>query len=219
MTSVPQRAPEPAPLPAPRPRGMVDPAAGAEPLFTWANLVTVLRLVAGLIIFAIAADRHDSDWNLVGLAVYWSLDIVDGFLARTLNQETRLGAQMDILADRILVVFFYFNHLDTHPYLLVPVTLFLFEFAGIDLFLSIQFLRWPILSPNYFHFVDRRIWWLNWSVWGKLGNTGLVTILILATGWIWVPAAVCVALIGAKVYSCVLLHRVPPPEPGWPQAG
>jgi CDP-diacylglycerol--glycerol-3-phosphate 3-phosphatidyltransferase len=206
MSSLPQRAIEPEPA-APPVKGRVLP--GPEPVATWANLVTVVRVVAGMVVFSIAARRGDSDWNLVGLGIYWSLDIVDGFLARTLNQETRLGAQMDIIGDRLLVTFFYFNHLGSHPDLLVPVALF------IDLFLSIQFLRWPIVSPNYFHLVDRRIWWINWSVWGKLGNTGLVTLLLLGTGWTWVPAAVCAVLIAVKVYSCVLLQRLPPPEPGW----
>ncbi|HTM22802.1 MAG TPA: CDP-alcohol phosphatidyltransferase family protein [Kofleriaceae bacterium] len=199
----------------PAPRGQLAPDAPAEPLATWANLVTIIRVVAGMIVFAIAADRGDPDWNLVGLGIYWSLDIVDGFLARSLDQETRLGAQMDIIGDRLLVTFFYFNHLASHPWLLPPVALFLFEFVGIDLFLSIQFLRWPIKSPNYFHLIDRRIWWLNWSVWGKLGNTGLVTLLLLGTGWIWVPAAVCAALIAVKVYSCLLLLRLPPAESRW----
>ena len=60
--------------------------------------------------------------------------------------------------------------------------------------------------------VDRTIWQLNWSVPGKLCNTGLVTILILATKSVWQVLPVLVGLICVKVYSCVRLHRLPPPE-------
>jgi hypothetical protein len=69
---------------------------------------------------------------------------------RALRQETRTGAQKDIIADRVLITFFCWDHLVSHPQLLLPVGLFLFEFIGIDLYLSMQFLRWPILSFDYF---------------------------------------------------------------------
>src|SRR5207253_6097066 len=130
-----------------RVRGLV--AVKPESPYTWANLATMVRVVACMIVFAIAFRDHDATWNFAGLAIYWSLDIVDGWLARRFDQETRLGAQMDILADRILVCLFYLNYLVLHPAMLLPVFLFLFQFLGIDHHLSNQYLRWPILSPNY----------------------------------------------------------------------
>ena len=122
-----------------------------EDLRTWANAVTLVRTVGGLILFSVAAFKHSAAWNLAGLAVYWGLDFLDGYLARTLNQETRFGAQMDILADRFLVAFFYLNYLAMHPELAVVIALFLLEFMVLDHYLSNQFMRWRILSPNYFY--------------------------------------------------------------------
>ncbi|HEY0255101.1 MAG TPA: CDP-alcohol phosphatidyltransferase family protein, partial [Kofleriaceae bacterium] len=78
-----------------------------EPWFTWANLATAVRVVACVIIFAYSSIYRDETANYVGLGTYWVLDVLDGFLARRFDQETRLGAQMDILADRLLVAFFY----------------------------------------------------------------------------------------------------------------
>ena len=127
-----------------------------------------------------------------------------------------MGAQLDIIADRVLIVFFYHNYLTGHPQLLLPVGLFLFQYIGLDLYLSLQFLRWPILSPNYFYLVDRRIWALNWSLAAKVGNTGLVTWVILLTGAVELATAVCLGLIAIKVYSWVCLHRLPAPERRWP---
>jgi len=178
-----------------------------EDLRTWANGVTLVRTIAGLALFAVAAMEHSLAWNLAGLAIYWSLDVLDGFLARRLNQETRFGAQLDILADRFLIAFFYLNYLALHPELTLPISLFLFEFMILDHYLSNQFLRWPILSPNYFYVVDRTIWRLNWSPLGKFVNSGAVTILLLATGSIWAALPVLAGLCAVKLYSFVRLHR------------
>jgi CDP-diacylglycerol---glycerol-3-phosphate 3-phosphatidyltransferase len=179
---------------------------------TWANAVTLIRTVVGLALFTLAALQRSMVWNLAGLAVYWGLDVLDGFLARRLHQETRLGAQFDILSDRFLIAFFYLNCLALHPELGVVIALYLFEFMILDHYLSNQFVRWPILSPNYFYVVDRTIWRLNWSVPGKFFNSGVVTILLLGTGSVWPAVPVVIALYGIKLYSAVRLHRLPPPQ-------
>jgi CDP-diacylglycerol--glycerol-3-phosphate 3-phosphatidyltransferase len=184
---------------------------------TWANLVTAVRAVAGLALFAVAAVRRDPILNYVGLGVYWVLDVLDGYLARRLDQETRFGAQLDILCDRLLVSCFYLNYLylDDRPGTVVPIALFLIQFMVIDHYLSNQFLRWPILSPNYFWQADRAIWRLNWSLLGKATNTGLVTLLLVLVPSPWPATVACVALIGLKLYSCVKLLKLPAPEQAW----
>lgn len=186
-----------------------------ETLFTWANLITVIRTIVGVVLFAFAAIKHSSTLNFMGLGIYWALDVLDGYLARTLNQETRLGAQLDILSDRLLVAFFYLNYLSLHPHLVLPITLFLAQFMGIDHYLSNQFLRWPLLSPNYFYQVDKTIWKLNWSPLAKGINTGLVTMLMVLTDSVWLPALVSVGIMSLKVFSMVRLLRLPRPEHVW----
>jgi CDP-diacylglycerol--glycerol-3-phosphate 3-phosphatidyltransferase len=95
------------------------------------------------------------------LSVHWVFDVLDGYFARLLKQETLFGAQIDILADRLLIVFFFINFYFAHPHLVLPIVLYLFEFVFLDLYLSIQFLNWNIISPNYFFKVDRVVWLLN----------------------------------------------------------
>jgi CDP-diacylglycerol---glycerol-3-phosphate 3-phosphatidyltransferase len=187
-----------------------------EPWFTWANLVTTIRVVSGVAIFSYAAVTRSTEWNYIGLGVYWVLDVVDGFLARALHQETRLGAQMDILGDRLLVAFFYLNYVAVHPAMIVPVAMFLFQFMGIDHYLSNQFMRWPILSPNYFFKVDRTIWALNWSPAGKLLNSAVVTATIVLSGSPIASALVCGAIIGLKIYTAIRMRALPMPEATWP---
>jgi CDP-diacylglycerol--glycerol-3-phosphate 3-phosphatidyltransferase len=184
-----------------------------ENLATWANVVTLIRTIGGLVLFSIAALERSPMWNLAGLAVYWGLDCLDGFLARALDQETRFGAQMDILSDRFLMAFFYLNYLAMHPDLVVVIALFLFEFMVLDQYLSNQFMRWRLLSPNYFHVVDRTIWWLNWSAPGKFFNSGVVTILLLTTKSAWAVWPVLVVLYFIKIHSLIRVHRLPSAQP------
>ena len=183
---------------------------------TWANVVTVVRLIACMIVFGIARANSDDTLNLVGLGIYWVLDIVDGALARWLNQETRIGAQLDILVDRVLVAFFYLNYATFYPHLLLPVCLFLVQFMFIDHYLSNQFMRWPIKSPNYFYEVDRTIWLWNWSPAAKAVNTAAVTgVLVLSKNAI-AGTIVCSAMLVLKVWSTYRLRTVRAPEESWP---
>lgn len=190
-----------------------------EPWNTWANIATAVRLVSGIAVFAYAAVTANAAWNFVGLGIYWTLDVLDGFLARRFDQETRIGAQLDILADRVLVAFFYLNYTVLHPELIVPVSLFLFQFMFIDHFLSNQFMRWPIKSPNYFYRVDRTIWMLNWSPAGKLLNSGVVTAVLVGTKSPIIGSIVCGGIIVLKLWTAVRMYSLPPPEAGWQPAG
>lgn len=166
---------------------------------TWANLVTLLRLAFGLAAFgaALASDRQI--WNFVGLAIYWIGDLLDGCLARRLKQETIFGAEFDILADRILVCLFYTGYVSAHPAKLIVGLLFLFEFMVLDHFLSNQFVRWPIASPNYFYRVDRLTWQWLWSRPGKAMNTGLVTLLTIGVPASWPALGAVLILIAVRV--------------------
>lgn len=188
---------------------------GPESPWTWANLATAIRVVGCTIVFGIAFHTGDERWNFAGLIAYWLLDMLDGALARWFDQETRLGAQFDILSDRILVCLFYFVYVSLHPGMLVAVFLFLFQFMGIDHYLSNQYMRWKVKSPNYFYLVDRRIWALNWSPAGKLLNSAVVTLVLVGTKSVVLGSAVAIAIIGLKAYSVLLLLRLPSPEPGW----
>lgn len=190
---------------------------------TWPNALTAFRVAAALACFVAAALRQSEAWNYAGLAVYWILDVADGALARALRQETRIGAQLDILSDRLLLGAFYATFLRAHPGMAIPAALHLFQFVVLDQYLSQQFLRWPCLSPNYFHEVDRTIWEWNWSAPAKIANGALATTAILVAGvagWSWiVPAAVCAPVVVVKVGSIVRLASLPPPEPWIRRAG
>lgn len=182
-------------------RGAIARCLSSE-LLTWANLVTAIRLAGGLAAFGAFYLAFWEGWNFIGLAIYWAGDILDGWLARRLKQETLLGAQFDILADRMLICLFYLGYLTVHPVRAPAVLLFLFEFAVLDHYLSNQFLRWPIISPNYFYLVDRQTWMWLWSTPAKALNTGLVTVLLIALPSQWPAILATIALISLRLW-CV----------------
>ena len=71
-------------------------------IFTVPNELTFLRL-AFLPFFIIAIKYGAYDWALGILIVASLTDGLDGFLARTLNQRTPLGAYLDPIADKLLM--------------------------------------------------------------------------------------------------------------------
>ncbi len=67
------------------------------------NLITILRfLLVPAVVLAMLQARWD--WAFAGFAVAGISDGVDGFIARHFNQHSRLGAYMDPMADKLLLV-------------------------------------------------------------------------------------------------------------------
>ena len=176
-----------------------------ERLLTGASVITAVRTVASVVLAALAAQQQDLTLLVASLAVYWVGDMLDGFYARVRDCETRIGAVLDIMCDRLNAAAFYIGLAWLHPDLSPAVFVYLAEFMVVDSFLSIAFLAWPVRSPNYFFVVDRPIWLWNWSKPAKAINSALFAVLLLTTGWMWVALAVASALL---VLKCVSLHRL-----------
>ncbi|WP_315920354.1 CDP-alcohol phosphatidyltransferase family protein [Mesorhizobium sp. SP-1A] len=67
------------------------------------NLITILRfLLVPAIVFAMLEARWG--WAFTGFVVAGISDGVDGFIARRFDQRSRLGAYLDPMADKILLV-------------------------------------------------------------------------------------------------------------------
>jgi CDP-diacylglycerol---glycerol-3-phosphate 3-phosphatidyltransferase len=93
------------------------------------NQVTVARVVAAfaaVALFSLGADALAVDFAAVVLTVAAiALDGVDGYLARTRGLATPLGAQLDILGDRVVEnLFFTFFAVSGLISLWVPVLFF-----------------------------------------------------------------------------------------------
>ncbi len=189
----------------------VDPAA--ERIGTPATVITGVRTVVAVALAGWAVTERDLSLLVAALAVYWVGDILDGYVARTMRHETRIGAVMDILCDRFCAAAFYFGLIWLQPEHTWPVLVYLAEFMVLDCFLSLAFLAWPLRSPNYFYAVDRTIWVWNWSKPAKAANSAIFAVLLLATGWTWLALAIASALLVLKTVSLARLARIGLPTP------
>jgi len=184
-----------------------------ERIWTSATVVTSVRTVVSVALAGWAAVHADLTLLLVSLAVYWLGDILDGAVARVRGCETRIGAVLDILSDRLCAASFYVGLAFLDPDLSPAIFVYLLEFMVVDCFLSLAFLAWPLRSPNYFFLVDRTIWRWNWSRTAKAANSALFAVLLVATGWVWVGLAVAVAVLAVKCASLARLMRIGLPVP------
>ena len=76
-------------------------------ILTVPNQLTILRL-GFLPFFIIAIHYNHYNWALWILIIAGLTDGLDGLLARGLNQKTPLGAYLDPIADKLLMVSSYF---------------------------------------------------------------------------------------------------------------
>jgi phosphatidylglycerophosphate synthase len=182
---------------------------------TWANAVTTLRTVVAVTLGLESVLASSRTMLLLAYAVYWVGDVADGQLARRLGQETRVGAVLDIVCDRACCSVLVCALALHEPRLWPALAVYLLQFMVVDQVLSLSFLRWPLLSPNYFYGVDRTVWRWNWSPLAKAANTAGVVIAVL-TGMLPVALAVAVAQLLLKVWSAWLVLAIatagPPPD-------
>lgn len=97
----------------------VDPSA----VKTWANLVTVARVILAPFMLVLIPDSAGGSW--AAFILWFALcasDGIDGYLARR-HGATTLGAFLDPLADKILVLGAMFTLVQRDVFWLVPVVI------------------------------------------------------------------------------------------------
>ena len=72
-------------------------------IFTVPNLISFLR-ICSIPYLALLIAQHKMFLALIVLAISALSDCVDGFIARTFNQVSKLGQILDPVADRLLIV-------------------------------------------------------------------------------------------------------------------
>lgn len=178
-------------------------------LRTVPNLITAVRTVAAMVLAVYAIVHPSPAVTAAAFATYWVGDMLDGAAARWLRQETRLGAVADIVSDRACAALCLAALLVQRPDAWPAVTLFLVQFMVVDCLLSLSFLRWPILSPNYFGAVHQGVYRWNWSPPAKALNTaGVVGLLLLGPVWAAVAFAGLVTVIkGISLHTVANLRE------------
>lgn len=99
------------------------------------NMLTILRLLAapGVAVMFLYFTRPYADWFALVLFVLAAVtDWIDGYLARAWKQETKLGAMLDPIADKAMVVIALmvivgYSNQNWTPWLVLPATVILFR--------------------------------------------------------------------------------------------
>ncbi|UWQ59124.1 CDP-diacylglycerol--glycerol-3-phosphate 3-phosphatidyltransferase [Leisingera caerulea] len=99
------------------------------------NILTLLRLIAapGLAVMFLYFSRPYADWFALLLFITAAVtDWFDGYLARAWKQETKMGAMLDPIADKAMVVIalmILVGYSAEHwtPWLVLPATVILFR--------------------------------------------------------------------------------------------
>ncbi|SHH07542.1 CDP-diacylglycerol--glycerol-3-phosphate 3-phosphatidyltransferase [Cognatiyoonia sediminum] len=97
------------------------------------NILTILRLLAapGVAVMFLYFTRPWADWFALVLFVGAAItDFLDGYLARAWKQESRLGAMLDPIADKAMVVIALLvitGFSGMNPWLLLPATAIIFR--------------------------------------------------------------------------------------------
>lgn len=97
------------------------------------NILSVMRLVASpmLAVMFLYFTRPYADWFALCLFIVASVtDWFDGYLARAWGQETRMGAMVDPIADKAMVVIALMvivGYSSMSPSLVLPATVILFR--------------------------------------------------------------------------------------------
>jgi CDP-diacylglycerol--glycerol-3-phosphate 3-phosphatidyltransferase len=100
---------------------------------TWANVVTVTRVLASPFLFAILPSDSRGSWvAFVVWIILCSSDGVDGYLARR-HGTTKSGAFLDPLADKILILGAMFTLVSRGIFWLLPVSII----AGREILISV----------------------------------------------------------------------------------
>jgi len=100
---------------------------------TLPNILTVLRLLAApmLAVMFLFFTRPYADWFALILFIFAAVtDWFDGYLARAWKQETKLGAMLDPIADKAMVVIalmVIIGFSSWSPWLVLPATMILFR--------------------------------------------------------------------------------------------
>jgi CDP-diacylglycerol---glycerol-3-phosphate 3-phosphatidyltransferase len=181
-------------------------AHNPDAIATWANALTVGRILMAPVLFAMIPDIGGS-WPA---SIFWillcSTDFIDGWLARK-QGTTRSGAFLDPLADKVLVLGALFMLVATDKFSIVPVLIIAVREVAVSLYRTVAGTR-GVSVPA------RRL--AKWKTFSQQIAVGLALLpptvdhLWMATTVLWV--AVVLTVFTGVQYFLVATRRPAPPQ-------
>ena len=174
-------------------------------ILTVPNGLSFLRLLGVPIFFWLITIRHSFGLAVVVLFISGFTDWLDGFLARKLEQQTRFGAMLDPLVDRLYIVAALIALAVTH---VIPMWIFAILIArDIYMFIALSVLKRHGFSGFPVHFVGKAatmnlLYALPLLLLGTFtGNVGKVSYVV---GWAFFMWGIAMYWYGAFLYTVQL---------------
>lgn len=172
-------------------------------------MLTGFRAIGTSALFTFAIVDHSRGWLEVSFGLSMLLDTVDGQIARAGRTETIFGAQIDGLADRLAATFVLVGIVSMHTKastMIVGAVIWV-QFGVIDQFLSNQFLRFGLWSPDHFYTIDEVAWRWNWSSYAKAASNVPIGLFVLGSWGVWVALFLSLSLVAVRVRLYQVLHQ------------
>ena len=103
-----------------------------------ANIITISRIILIFpVLLLVSEEKNLSNWLALILFVLAGItDNLDGYIARKTGTESPLGALLDLMADKLLVVIVisYLVSFTTNQYLVIPAMIIIFREIVISAF-------------------------------------------------------------------------------------
>lgn len=152
---------------------------------TLPNQISIARIVFTPFLIWIGWMRQEMVF-LILLALLLISDFVDGFLARRLHQETRLGSQLDTAGDVLLTIFSITGGWLLWPERVEPEAVFFFSMLGL------LGLSGTVCLIKYHHFPTYHAWSAKIST--AVAGTGVWLLFAGITPWVFRIAIAVLAL-------------------------
>lgn len=159
-------------------------------IFTIPNILSFLRLLMIPVIIWAYVSRKDYVLSAIILALSALTDVVDGFIARKLNQVSELGKALDPVADKLTQVSMLFCLMTNHPNMLLPVILLIVK-EVLDGILNLTIIR-----------RKGRVYGAVWH--GKVTTVLLYGMMLAHVIWPNIPAVISAILITASVLMMIV---------------
>jgi len=169
-------------------------------IYNLPNLVSLIRLLMAPVLVLLAL-KQEHDWFIIALVFTVFTDLLDGFLARTLNQITEMGSHLDSWGDFVIYSVMAFSAWVLWPEIVMAekyyFTIILLSFT---LPVVVGLVKFKVLTSYH-----------TWSVKLAVGVTIVAYVLLFSGTLDWafkLAAIMCVyAAIEEVMISLILKHE------------
>lgn len=163
------------------------------------NLVSMVRIFTAPLLFILALEQRP-EWFLIVLVFAVFTDVLDGFLARTLNQITELGSHLDSWGDFLVYSVMTISAVMLWPEIVArEISYFVIILLSFTVPVLVGLIKFKIITSYH-----------TWSVKLAVAVT-IISYILLFSGWLdWpfkVAAIICLYAAIEEIAISLIMQR------------